>query len=77
MNGPNRKLQHEHKSAETHQVTSAQQQQAAREFSSAEEMLRCDAEQIVVPPHLAARLRKSISQEPRPQRNWWQRWFGR
>ena len=77
MNGPNRKLQHEHKTEQEQQLTSAQQQQMAREFNNVEEMLRCDAEKIVVPPHIAARLQESIAQEPRPQRNWWQRWFGR
>jgi hypothetical protein len=47
------------------------------EFASAEEALRCDAAQTVVPPRVAERLRESIRREPRPiLAPWWQRLFG-
>jgi hypothetical protein len=61
-------------SAQEHQVASGQKQ-TAREFNSAEELLRHDAAQTRVPPEIAARLRESIANEPRPQKSWWQKMF--
>jgi len=71
-----RKLQQStrEESVQENQLAS-EQKQVAREFNSAEEMLRHDAGQTLVPPEIAARLQESIAKEP-PQRNWWRRWFG-
>jgi len=52
------------------------QQPAAREFATAEELLRYDAAHTPVPPVIAQRLQKSTSELPRPNRAWWKRWFG-
>jgi hypothetical protein len=52
-----------------------QTQEAAREFATAEEMLRHDALHTPVPPTIAHRLQKAIGPIP-PQRSWWQRLFG-
>ena len=49
---------------------------SAREFRSAEELLRYDAAQTEVPPAIAARLRKELAELPPPKMTWWQRWFG-
>lgn len=62
--------------AQEQQMTSSQQQRA-HEFGSVEEMLRHDAEHIVVPPHVAARVQESVGREAPPVRNWWGRLFGR
>lgn len=52
------------------------QQMSAREFASAEELLRHDASQTTVPPAVAERLSQSIQKEPKPERSWWQRLLG-
>jgi hypothetical protein len=65
--------QHEHEQTVQQEGT---QQRTALEFTSAEEMLRHDAAQTIVPPAVAKRLQKSIDQEPKPGRSWWQRLFG-
>ena len=75
MNPP-KKLRHQQESVQE-QHTSAEQQHTAREFSSVDEMLQHDSTHTVVPPHVAARIRESIGREPRTQRGWWQRLFGR
>ena len=57
----------------------AQQQTAApgaREFKSAEELLRYDAAHTLVPPAVAKRLQQSIGPLPPPNRPWWKRIFG-
>ncbi len=62
------------------QVTELQAQQdhrGAREFGSAEEMIRFDAHQTPPPESLAERLKESIAREPPPRKTWWQRLFGR
>jgi hypothetical protein len=51
----------------------ASQQAPAREFASAEELLRHDASQTTVPPAIAERLSQSIQNEPKPERSWWKR----
>jgi hypothetical protein len=51
-------------------------QQAAREFASAEELLRYDADQTTVPPEIARRLQKSAAALPGPKPAWWKRLFG-
>ena len=50
--------------------------QSAREFATAEEMLRHDALQTPVPPAIAQRLEESIGQAAPPGRPWWKRLFG-
>jgi transcription initiation factor TFIID subunit TAF12 len=52
------------------------QPQSGREFASAEEMLRYDAEHTVVPPEIALRLEKSIGNLPGPKTGWWRRLLG-
>ena len=52
-------------SAEQQQQHAAEQQtqsQSAREFATAEELLRYDAAHTTVPPDIARRLQKSIGQ---------------
>lgn len=53
------------------------QQTSAREFASAEELLRHDASQTSVPPAIAERLSQSIQKEPKPERSWWRRLMDR
>ena len=54
-------------------ANAASQQTNEREFATAEELLRHDAEQTQVPPVIAERLTKSIQNLPRPSRTWWER----
>lgn len=64
-------------SQEQEQLAETQSQQtSAREFASAEEVLRHDASQTNVPPAIAERLSQSIKNEPRPERSWWKRLLG-
>ena len=64
-------------SQEQAQLSHAQTQQtAAREFASAEEALREDIRQTVVPPAVEHRLSKSIAGLPKPERPWWKRLIG-
>jgi len=74
MNPTPQKLQQQQKQESTEQSGA---QRTAREFSSPEEILRHDAEQIEVPAALAHRVAESIAREPRVSRSWWQRWFPR
>ena len=53
------------------------QQTPAREFASAEELLREDASQTTVPPAIAERLSQSLQREPKPERSWWKRLLDR
>lgn len=50
-------------------------QTTAREFATAEELLRHDAGQTAVPPAIAERLAQSVQNLPRPAPRWWQRWL--
>lgn len=71
-------MKHESKLTPREQQELAQalsQQSAAREFATAEEVLRADAAQTTVPPAVTQRLNESIRQEPKP-RSWWQRFTG-
>lgn len=64
-------------SQEQEQLSQTQSQQtAAREFTSAEEALREDIRQTVVPPAVEHRLSKSIEKLPKPERPWWKRLMG-
>jgi hypothetical protein len=71
-------MKHEakHRSQEQQQLSSATQQ-TAREFASAEELLRHDAAQTEVPPVIAERLTQSIAKLPPKPQSWWQRWLKR
>jgi hypothetical protein len=61
-------------SQEQEQLSETQSQQtSAREFASAEELLRHDAGQTTVPPAIAERLSQSLRNEPKPERSWWRR----
>ncbi len=61
-------MKHEHRfsSQEQEQLRQAASNQEAREFASAEEMLRHDALHTPVPPAIAHRLRESIAKLPPP-----------
>ena len=64
-------------SQEQEQLSNTQSQQtAAREFASAEDALREDIRQTVVPPAVEHRLTKSIEGLPKPGRPWWKRLMG-
>jgi len=67
------KLSQEQQQAAAHQSG----QQAAHEFATAEELLRSDAAQTVVPPQISERLKKSTGKAAtsRP-RSWWKNLFG-
>lgn len=74
MSQPTSKLNHRlREEAVTQQQFN--QGNVALEFANAEEMLRADVAQTAVPPAVAERLQKSINQELRPPRRWWQRMF--
>ena len=59
-----------------HAAEQQTQQPAAREFATAEELLRYDAEHTPVPPVIAQRLQKSTGELPPPKLAWWKRLFG-
>ena len=74
-------MKHQSKfSHEQEQAHAAEQQTHAqpahREFASAEEALRFDAAQTVVPPEIAARLRQSTADLAPPRTGWLKRFFG-
>lgn len=70
------KRQTKQTSREAEQSAASQSQEsAAREFATPEELLRHDARQTLVPPGIAERLGKTIQNEPKPERSWWQRFF--
>ncbi len=73
-------MKHQHKLSEeqSRQVGTEQQTQpsGAREFASAEELLRYDAKQTPVPPEIARRLKKSTGDLPGLKASWWKRWLG-
>jgi len=50
-------------------------QQAGLEFQSAEELLRHDAAQTMVPPAIVTRLGESTRGLEPPRRPWWRRMF--
>ena len=54
-------------------ANAASHQTNEREFATAEELLRHDAEQTQVPPLIAQRLTKSIQNLPPPSKTWWER----
>jgi len=52
------------------------QQPAAREFATAEELLRFDAEHTTVPPAIARRLQQSTGGATAPKTSWWRKFLG-
>ena len=48
-----------------------------REFAKADDLLRYESEQIVVPAVIAERLKVSSADFPKPSRSWWKRFFGK
>jgi len=52
------------------------QQQSAREFANAEELLRHDALHTPVPPAIGHRLQDSIGRVPPSKPSWWRKLFG-
>jgi hypothetical protein len=72
------KQESKHHSQEQEQLAhTATQHSMAREFATAEELLRHDAARTEVPPVIAERLTKSLQHLPRPSKTWWQRWLKR
>jgi hypothetical protein len=73
-------MKHHNKFSPKQQQENASELQAAqntaREFSTAEELLRHDASRTAVPPGIAQRLQKSSADIPKPGRSFWQRLFG-
>lgn len=64
-------------SQEQGQLSQTQAQQTGeREFATAEEALREDIRQTVIPPAIEQRLSKSIEGLPKPGRPWWKRLIG-
>jgi len=60
-----------------HDARQETRQQSGQEFATADELLRFDAAQTAVPPHLAERLKESIANAgPPPRRSWWHRLLG-
>ena len=62
-----------------HEQQSAGQEarQEKREFATAEDLFRFDAEHTEVPPQVAERLKQSLNAgAPPPRRSWWRNLFG-
>ena len=68
-----------HTSQEAQQLSgeAKHQQSSAREFATPEELLQHDAARTFVPPAVEARLAQSLRSEPKLERSWWRRVFGR
>jgi hypothetical protein len=72
-------MKHEQKlSQEQQQEIAAQlQQRAGHEFTTAEEMLRFDAAQTIVPKGIEERLKASSADIAPLRRSWWKNLFGK
>ena len=69
-------MKHESKHRSQEQLAETKSSQSsAREFATAEELLRHDAGLTAVPPAIAERLARSVQQLPRRAPSWWQRWL--
>ena len=69
------KQQHTEETASLHQT---QQKQQGREFTTVEEIIRTDREQVEVPAAVIERLNESILKQPVPRKkSWWRRILGR
>ena len=71
-----RHTKHTTQTSQEHLSHAQSQQATAREFASAEEALREDIRQTIVPPAVEHRLSKSIEGLPKPERPWWKRLMG-
>jgi hypothetical protein len=77
MNNESPKFRHTHKQESQHQHEEQHVSQG-KEFSSVEELLRHDADQVAVPAGLAVKLNESIANSPKPEQpSWWRRIFGK
>jgi hypothetical protein len=74
-NTPQFRLRQDQKTAEQQERQSLTQQNQgnAREFSSAEELLRFDAAQVTPPPCIVERLQANLAKYPKPEKPWWRR----
>ena len=70
------KLSPEQTHAEQQTGAHETRQQAGQEFASADELLRFDAAQTVVPPQIGERLKQSAAGLPPSRRPWWKSWLG-
>ena len=61
---------------ETRVSQTQQTGETAREFATAEELLRHDALRTPVPPAIAHRLKESLGPLPPPSSPWWRKFFG-
>jgi hypothetical protein len=77
MNPDPSKLRQQQQQAEQSAELHVQEGQVCQEFSTAEEVIRFDAEQTPPPERIAERLKESIAREPAPPKSWWQRLFGK
>jgi hypothetical protein len=76
MNPDSSKLRQKQDQAE--QLAGTQQQATqAREFNTAEDMMRFDTTRTPVPERIAERLKQSIAAEPPPRLSWWRRLFAK
>jgi transcription initiation factor TFIID subunit TAF12 len=64
---------------QSEQQSAAQEnRQQNQEFATSEEMMRFDASGTEVPPQIAERLKRSLSDmAPPARRSWWKNIFGR
>jgi hypothetical protein len=72
------KRQNKFSTEQQHELVAGQQQaqQQTQEFANAEELLRFDARNTIVPPEIARRLQQSAAALPQPKRSWVKRLFG-
>ena len=71
------KLSQQQQQTEHNATAHEARQQAGHEFASAEELLRFDAKNTIVPPEIAERLKESAGNLPQaPRRTWWRNLFG-
>jgi hypothetical protein len=57
------------------ETRSEHREEQGLEFQSAEEAIRFDAAQVVVPPQLRERVLREVVVEERARLSWWKRWF--
>jgi hypothetical protein len=77
MKPPQSKLEHQQAEEQTVNLQAGSQTQSTesvRAFESVESMLREDAASTPVPPAVEEKLARSVQQQPRPKRSWWNRW---
>jgi hypothetical protein len=72
-------MKHEHKLSQEqqHEIAHQIQQRAGQEFATAEDLLRFDAGQTIVPKEIEQRLKQSSRDIPPPRRSWWKNLFGK